>query len=149
LITAFNNIVQIRYSKNPQNYSEKDYNELINICLKTILSILKSIFEICEISYPTLKNSLNNEINISRLSFGSDNTKFKNPFNYTQLPVETSNDIDSNLKKKYELQTASTKFNTKIKTGLAYLKSIGYIDTKSIDTEAKDIALFFRNTPFL
>ena len=150
LITSFNYIVQIRYSKNPQNYSEKEYNELINICLKTMLSILKSIFEICEISYPTLKNSLNNEINISRLSFSNENTdKSNNPFNYIQIPVETNNDIDSNLKKKYELQTASTKFNSKTKTGIAYLKSIGYIDSTSLDTEARDIALFFRNTPFL
>ena len=150
LITAFNNIVQVRYSKNPQNYSTKDYNELINICLKTMLSILKSIFEKCEITYPPLKNSLNNEINISRISFSSDEiNKSGNPFNFTQVTTETNSEIDSNLKKKHELQIASSKFNNKIKTGLEYLKSIGYIDDSSLESEARDIMLFFRNTPFL
>ena len=53
------------------------------------------------------------------------------------------------MKKKYELQTAASKFNIKTKTGLEYLKSVGYINDKDIDSEAKDIVLFFRNTPFL
>ena len=53
------------------------------------------------------------------------------------------------MKKKYELQTAASKFNIKTKTGLEYLKSVGYINDSSIDSEAKDIMLFFRNTPFL
>ena len=150
LITAFSNIVQIRYSKNPQNYSTQDYNELINICLKTMLSMVKSIFEICETTFPFPKNSINNEINLSGISFPeSINTEKASSFGYTQISTEVNNEINSNLKKKYELQTAASKFNTKIKTGLAYLKSIGYINDSTIETEAKDIVLFFRNTPFL
>ena len=149
LITAFSNIVQIRYSKNPQNYSSQEYNELINICLKTMVYIVKSIFEICEVNYPQLKSGLDSEINYLRLSLSDDSTKFDNSFNYTQITNETNNEIDSNLKKKYELQTAASKFNTKIKTGLAYLKSNGYINDSTLDSEAKDIMQFFRNTPYL
>ena len=150
LITSFSNVVQMRYSKNFQNYSNQECNELINICLKTMFSIIKSIYDICELSYPLLKNSLNNEINLLRFSsFCEDTNKRENPFNYTQIPKETNNEIESNLKKKYELQTAASKFNEKIKTGLAYLKSIGYINDSNLDSEAKDIMLFFKNTPYL
>jgi len=151
LITAFSNIVQIRYSKNPQNFSNQEYNDLINICLKTMLSMVKSIFEICEITYPPQKYSLNNEINFTRISFPDDsnNNKHTNPFEYTQIPTEINTEIESNLKKKNDLQTAASKFNAKIKTGLAYLKSIGYINDSNIDSEAKDIVYFFRNTPLL
>ena len=151
LILAISNIVQVRYSKNPQNFSSQEYDELINICLKIMVSILKSIFEICDKKYPLLKNSLNNEINISRLSSinGEIDNNTPNPFNYTQVPTEANMEIESNLKKKYELQTAASKFNIKIKTGLEYLKSVGYIDDHNIDTEARDIMLFFRRTPGL
>ena len=149
IFTAFSNIVQIRYSKNPQNYSTQEYNELVDICLKTMTSIVKSFYEICELSYPPLKNSLNNELSFSRLSFDEDFTKSKNPFNYTQIPTETNNEIESNLKKKYELQTAAAKFNENIKNGIIYLESIGYINNSTLDNEAKDIATFFRNTPNL
>ena len=148
LITAFSNIVQIRYSKNPQNYSTQEYNELINICLKTMVYIVESIYGICDAEYPPIKNSFSSEINFLRLSLSEIKNTPENPFNYTQITTETS-EIDSNLKKKYELQTAASKFNTKIKTGLAYLKSIGYIDDSTLDSEAKDIMLFFRNTPYL
>ena len=149
LITAFSNIVQVRYSKNPQNYSTQEYNELIDICLKTMIYIVKSFYEICEISYPPPKNTINNELSFSRISFGEENNKTENSFNYTQISTETNNEIESNLKKKYELQTAATKFNEKIKNGLAYLKSIGYINDSNLENEAKDIASFFRNTPNL
>ena len=149
LITAFSNIVQKRYSNNPQNFSNQEYNELINIILKTMLTIVQSIFEISEKNYPLLRNSLNNEINISRLSLGDSCFSPRSSFNYTQITTEANKEIESNLKKKYELQTAVNKFNSKIKVGLEYLKSIGYINDKDIDSEAKDIALFFRNTPNL
>ena len=99
LVTAFSNITQVRYSKNPQSYSTQEYNELINISLKTIISIVSSIFDICYTSYPPLKNSLNNEINV-RLSFGDYINKPENPFNFTQNPTEINNEIKSNLKKK-------------------------------------------------
>ena len=151
LILAIGNIVQIRYSKNPQNYSIQEYDELIKICIQIIYSIIQSIYEICNKKYPVLKSSLNNELNISRLSSFNDeiNVISPNPFHYTQVPTEVNIEIESNLKKKYELQTAASKFNIKTKTGLEYLKSVGYINDSSIDSEAKDIMLFFRNTPFL
>ena len=151
LILAISNIVQIRYSKNPQNYSTQEYDELIKICIQIINSIIQSIYEICNQKYPVLKNSLNNELNISRLSSFNDeiNVISPNPFHYTQVPTEVNIEIESNLKKKYELQTAASKFNIKTKTGLEYLKSVGYINDSNIDSEAKDIMLFFRNTPFL
>ena len=151
LIIAISNIVKVRYSKNPENFSSQEYDELIKICIKIIISILQSFFEICDKKYPLLKNSLNNEINISRLSSINDeiNVISPNPFNYTKNPNEVNIEIESNLKKKYELQTAASKFNIKTKTGLEYLKSVGYINDKDIDSEAKDIVLFFRNTPFL
>ena len=84
-------------------------------------------------------SSVNNEINVIS----------PNPFHYTQVPTEVNIEIESNLKKKYELQTAASKFNIKTKAGLEYLKSVGYINDSDIDSEAKDIMLFFRNTPFL
>ena len=151
LIIAISNIVKTRYSKNQENFSSQEYDELIKICLNIIISILQSFFEICDKKYPLLKNSLNNEINISRLSSFNDeiNVISPNPFNYTKNPNEVNTQIESNMKKKYELQTAASKFNIKTKTGLEYLKSVGYINDKDIDSEAKDIVLFFRNTPFL
>ena len=151
LITSISNIIQIRYSKTPLNYSNQEYDDLINICIKIMLSMVESIFEICDIKYPLPKNSLNNEINISRLSSvnGEINTISPNPFNYTQVPTEVNIEIESNLKKKYELQIAASKFNIKTKTGIEYLKSVGYIDNSSLESEAKDIMLFFRNTPSL
>ena len=151
LITSLSNIVQARYLKTPQNISYQEYDEMINICIKMMISMLESLFGICEKKYPLLKNSLNNELNISRLSYVdtdiSKNTP--NPFNYTQVPTEMNIEIESNLKKKNELQKAASEFNKKIKNGLDYLKSIGYINDSSIDSEAKDIMLFFRNTPAL
>ena len=151
LIIAISNIVQTRYSKNPQNYSTQEYDELIKICINIILSMVQSIYEICEKKYPLLKNSLNNELSISRLSSVNNeiNVISPNPFHYTQVPTEVNVEIESNLKKKYELQTAASKFNIKTKAGLEYLKSVGYINDSDIDSEAKDIMLFFRNTPFL
>ena len=52
LIIAISNIVQTRYSKNPQNYSTQEYDELIKICINIILSMVQSIYEICEKKYP-------------------------------------------------------------------------------------------------
>ena len=151
LISSISNKVQERYSSNPLNYSSQEYDELINICVKIMYSMLKSIYEVCDKKYPLLKNSLNNEINISKLS--SFNTEINvispNPFHYTQVPTEVNIEIESNLKKKYELQTAASKFNIKPKNGLDYLKSVGYINDSNIDSEAKDIMFFFRNTPSL
>ena len=37
---------------------------MINICIKMMISMLESLFGICEKKYPLLKNSLNNELNI-------------------------------------------------------------------------------------
>ena len=47
------------------------------------------------------------------------------------------------------MKIAAEKFNKKIKSGLSYLKAIGYINTTSIDTEAKDINFFIRNSSSL
>ena len=151
LITSISNKVQERYSNNTQNYSSQEYDELIKICIKIMQTMMQSIYEICDKKYPLMNDSLNNEINISRLSsFNNEvNVISPNPFHYTQIPTEVNIEIESNLKKKYELQTAASKFNIKTKTGLEYLKTVGYINDSSIDSEAKDIMLFFRNTPSL
>ena len=63
LITSLSNIVQTRYSKIPQNISVQEYDEMVNICIKIMNSMLESLFGICEKKYPLLKNSLNNELN--------------------------------------------------------------------------------------
>ena len=80
LIIAISNIVKVRYSKNPENFSSQEYDELIKICINIIISILQSFFEICDKKYPLLKNSLNNEINISRLSSINDEINVSKSF---------------------------------------------------------------------
>ena len=76
LITAFSNIVQIRYSKNPQNYSSQEYNELINICLKTMVYIVKSIFEICEVILRTKEVSTILKFSLINIKTGEIYTDF-------------------------------------------------------------------------
>ncbi len=97
-------------------------------------------------------NKMNNSFNNSYSDIYEKKGIYDNKIN--EINEETIIEIlnqkpDSNLRKKYELKIAAEKFNLKIKSGLSYLKTIGYINTTSINTEAKDINFFIHNTPSL
>ena len=153
IVTAFSDIVKGRYTRSTHNFSDQENYELVNLALKTLTSMMQSIFEICEKDHPLPKNTYNSEININQTinsedsSFISNNNKNINPQEF--FNTETNEKIDYNLKKKYELQTAAEKFNYKIKSGIAYLKKVGYLNTSSIDNEAKGIVKFLRYTSSL
>ena len=153
IVTAFSDIVKGRYTRSTHNFSDQENYELVNLALKTLTSMMQSIFEICEKEHPLPKNTYNSEININQTinsedsSFISNNNKNINPQEF--FNTETNEKIDYNLKKKYELQTAAEKFNYKIKSGIAYLKKVGYLNTSSIDNEAKGIVKFLRYTSSL
>ena len=148
IVTAFSEIVKGRFSRSPQSFSEQENYELVNLALKTLTSMAQSIFEITEKDHPLPKNSMNSEINLKGIMTEKNEEKTINPLDYTTSNL--TDKIESNLKKKYELQNAAEKFNYKIKLGIHHLKKIGFInDNSPIDTKAKNIMLFFRNTPNL
>ena len=89
------------------------------MALKTLTSMIQSLFEICEKEYPLLKNVNNNDINIEQTINSEDMNFIKDNIQETNIS-EINEKIDNNLKKKYELQTAAEKFNYKIKSGIAY-----------------------------
>ena len=154
IVTAFSDIVKGRYTRSNHSYSEQENYELVNLAINTLTTMIQSIFEICEKEHPLPKNNFNNEININQtlnsvdISFISNNTSNVNN-TIQELMTETNEKIDSNLKKKYEMQTAAEKFNYKIKSGIAYLKKIGYLNCPSVDIEAKKMVKFLRFTSSL
>ena len=148
IVTAFSEIVKGRYTRSTHSYSEQENYELVNLALKTLTSMIQSLFEICEKEYPLLKNVNNNDTNIEQTINSEDMNFIKDNIQETTI-TETNEKIDNNLKKKYELQTAAEKFNYKIKSGIAYLKKVGYLNCSSIDTEAKGIVKFLRYTSSL
>ena len=181
IVSAFSDIVKGKYIKRNQNqnFTEQENCELINLALKTLTSMLNSIFQICEkeqalnkktkdtesnisnslIEFPEINRITNNNINnlnINPTPYNSHNLQktallINNSQNDLQeFYSETNEKIDNNLKKKYELQNAAEKFNYKIKSGITYLKKIGYLNPKtSIDTQAKNMAKFLRYTSSL
>ena len=179
IISAFSDIVKGKYLRINQSFSDQENYELINLALKTLTSMLNSIYEICEKEQTLNKKTIdNNEIgsNNSLISlddkdiFGhnkldlGDTTPLNNknikgsclilekkPSDTLQeLFIETNEKIDNNLKKKYELQTAAEKFNYKIKSGISYLKKVGYLNIGTpVDTQAKNMVKFLRYTSSL
>ena len=179
IVSAFSDIVKGRYIRRNQSFTEEENYELINLALKTLTSMLNTIYKICESEQIYNKKIIDTEASItnSTLTFTesnhnnfetNDNNKininqrnnllnsallinkpFKN--NYLQeFTTETNEKIDNNLKKKYELQTAAEKFNYKIKSGISYLKKVGYLNnTTSIDVQAKNLVKFLRYTSSL
>ena len=115
----------------------------------------QSIFEICEKDniLPKSEISTNPSLNSFDISFLTNNRINTNQNiindNNNEVITETNEKIDSNLKTKYELQTAAEKFNYKINSGIAYLKKVGYLNCSSIDSEAKGIVKFLRYTSSL
>ena len=154
IVTAFSEIVKGRYTRSTHSYSEQENYELVNLALNTLTTMIQSIFQICEKEYSLSKN---NEINVTHrlnsidISFLTNNNKnlTNGTNNIQELTTETNEKIDSNLKKKYELQTAAEKFNYKIKLGIAYLKKVGFLNCSSVDAEAKGIVKFLRYTSSL
>lgn len=154
IVTAFSDIVKGRYTRSTHSFSEQENYELINLALKTLTSMIQSIFEICEKEYPLSKNLYNNEISLNQSSKSIElnlgNKSSENSSNsIPEYSTETNEKIDKNLKKKYELQKAAEKFNYKIKSGIAYLKEVVLSNCTSIDAEAKGIVKFLRYTPSL
>ena len=134
IISAFSDIVKGKYLRINQSFSDQENYELINLALKTLTSMLNSIYEICEKEQTLNKKTIgDNEIgsNNSLISlddkdiFGhnkldiGDTTPLNNKNikgsclilekkpsdNLQELFIETNEKIDNNLKKKYELQT--------------------------------------------
>ena len=144
--------IYIKKKDNNSNYNKRillteKNNNINNINFKNNESCNNIIIQ-------DLKNS--NELNNSFNSYNLDTMEKQNTFENKkkQINEDTIKEIlsqkpDSKLKKKYELKIAAEKFNKKIKSGLSYLKAIGYINTTSIDTEAKDINFFIRNSSSL
>ena len=149
VFTTFSNIVRDCYSKKSNNYSEKEKFELINMCLSLITSMLKSICEKCELKYPPTKKFLSDEVVLrSSIPSNEDDNNTINPSEYTQ-DIEINKDKFKEFQNQDELRTAAKKFNIKIANGLSYLKTIGYIDNISLDSQAKSIVKFFKNIPSL
>ena len=153
IVTAFGQIVKGRYTSSTHSYSVQENYELVNLALSTLTSMIHSIFEICEKEYSLSKyneTNINPTLSSMDISFINNN---QNTTNYTdnnqEFTTETNEKIDSNLKKKYELQTAAEKFNYKTKLGISYLKKVGYLNCSSIDSEAKGIVKFLRYTSSL
>ena len=182
IISAFSDIVKGKYLRTNHSYSEQENYELINLALKTLTSMLNTIFQICEKeqifnkktidSEPGSNNSLislddkdifihNNKLDIGDIPINSKNKnvirrsclvldKLSTNNTLQELFIETNEKIDNNLKKKYELQTAAEKFNYKIKSGISYLKKVGYLNIGSpIDIQAKNMVKFLRYTSSL
>ena len=179
IISAFSDIVKGKYLRINQSFSDQENYELINLALKTLTSMLNSIYEICEKEQTLNKKTIgDNEIgsNNSLISLDDkdifshnkldigDTTPLNNKnikgsclvleklpsSSLQELFIETNEKIDSNLKKKYELQTAAEKFNYKIKSGISYLKKVGYLNIGApIDTQAKNMVKFLRYTSSL
>ena len=175
IVSAFSDIVKGKYIRRNQSFTEQENYELINLALKTLTSMLNSIFQICEKEQTLNKKNLETDANISNSFMDIDEKKNLNnvlneintPYNSHNMQksvflvdnlknnlqefyTETNEKIDNNLKKKYELQNAAEKFNYKIKSGISYLKKIGYLNIKSpIDLQAKSMAKFLRYTSTL
>ena len=182
IISAFSDIVKGKYLKRNQSFTEEENYELINLALKTLTSMLNSIYKICEkeqnlnkkpleTDYNSIKNSVvvNNEIDFNNIDLGIKLSKINNNIIFhnkrkscygsdqannnnviQDFITETNEKIDHNLKKKYELQTAAEKFNYKIKSGISYLKKVGYLNIGApIDTQAKNMVKFLRYTSSL
>ena len=174
IVSAFSDIVKGRYIKRNQNYSEEENYELINLALKTLTGMLNTIFNISEkeeilskktistettltntfkTNYNTIETSEENDIISNKIHFRKtvlvSNKNLDNNISQDLL-TETNEKIDSNLKKKYELQTAAEKFNYKIKSGISFLKKIGFLNIGTpIDTQAKNMVKFLRYTSSL
>ncbi len=150
IVTAFSEIVKGRYSRSNHSYSEQENYELVNLALKTLTSMIQSLFDICEKEYPLPKNTniSNNQIKTNH-SMNSDDVNYQKDNIHETNIIEMNGKIDNNLKKKNEMQTAAEKFNYKIKTGIAYLKKVGLLNCSSVDTEAKGIVKFLRYTSSL
>ena len=161
IITSFSDIVKGRFSKNKQNYTEKENSELVYLALQILTKLTQSIFEICQKVIPPIdKTSFNKSLNALNLIqttnkryISEKNLIHRNKLLNNELKesyTEINNDkIGDNLKKKYEFQKASEKFNYQIKSGIDYLRKIGYINSSSIESEAKSIAKFLRYTSSL
>ena len=174
IVSAFSDIVKGRYIKRNQNYSEEENYELISLALKTLTAILNTIFNISEkeeiLSKKTIttESSLNNtsKTKYDTIDLSEDNNIISNKNHlqksalisnknlsnnvFQDLLTETNEKIDINLKKKYELRTAAEKFNYKIKSGISFLKKIGFLNMgTSIDTQAKNMVKFLRYTSSL
>ena len=76
IISAFSDIVKGRYLKRNQSFTEQENYELINLALKTLTSMLNSIFKICNkeqiLSKKTFEGE-NHHINNSLISLDDKN----------------------------------------------------------------------------
>ena len=100
IVTAFSEIVKGRYSRsNHHSYSEQENYELVNLALKTLTSMVQSIFEICEKEYPLSRSTNNTQINTLHTLNSDDINCLKDNIQETNI-IEINGKIDNNLKKK-------------------------------------------------
>ena len=148
IITALIYIVQGKYMKNQNSYSDSENYELISLSLKILTNIIESISSYCiEFFSKRNKNILNDlgedegekldDINNTNNSDLSQGVTVTNDF-------LTKEKIDLNLKKKFQFQEAAKEFNLKPIRGINYLIKHRYIDISNIDKEAYSISNFLR-----
>ena len=151
IITALTYIVQGKYMKIPNSYSESENLELISLSLKILTNVIESISNYCEEHLSKRdKNILNDngeEEGEKLEDFGT--TTETNSIMTSQNDFLTKEKIDLNLRKKFQLEEAAKEFNLKPKRGINYLKKHQYINSSTIEQEAISISDFLRNNPNL
>ena len=150
IVTALTYIVQGRYIKIQNTYSDSENYELISLSLKILTNIIESISDFCiENLSKRNQNILNDQGEEEGEKIEDFNTTTENSILTTPSDLLTKEKIDLNLRKKFELEEAAKEFNLKPKKGINYLKKHQYIDTSNIEQEAYSISYFLRNIPNL
>ena len=152
LATAFNRIVQGKFKKREESFSEEQNYELISLSLKILSFFVENIYEFCinnrgfneNNNNNNEDNNNNNDIITMTETNTVNNNNNNNFYDYFKKDI-----INENLRKKYEIQKAAEKFNISIKNGISYLIKHNHIDNTNIETQAKDLTFFLRNTSTL
>ena len=149
IITALTYIVQGKYMKNQNTYSDSENYELISLSLKILTNIIESISDYC-IEFLSKRNkNILNDLGEDEGEKVDDNNNDINSITTTPNDFLTKEKIDLNLRKKFELQEAAKEFNLKPIRGINYLIKHRYIDISNIDKEAYSISNFLRKNQSL
>ena len=149
IITALTYIVQGRYMKIPNSYSDDENYELISLSLQILTNIIKSISDYCDKNFSKSSQNIFNDQGEEEGEKAEDFNVSESSSFITPNDFLTKEKIDLNLKKKFELQEAAKEFNLKPKRGINYLKKHQHINTSNLEQEAYSISYFLRNIPNL
>ena len=149
LATAFNRIVQGKFKKREDSFSDEQNYELISLSLKILSYLVEKIYEFCKNNRGFIDYNNNNQDDNTNNDFVIMTETNTNNNNYYNNDYFKKDIINENLRKKYELQKAAEKFNISIKNGISYLIKHNHIDNSNLETQAKDISFFLRNTSTL